>query len=172
MRNKTQTIFNFFNAVIFPGLVFVVLSCKNVHGQKTDKTEIINNPIFPQGEKITNQNFTGIAYLKMLIEADNVNPTAVGNVTFEPGARTKWHLHPGGQILLVIDGIGYYQEKGQSKKILRKGDVVKCPPNTPHWHGASAESRFVQVAVTNNHLGATVWLEEVTDEVYKAVVNQ
>jgi quercetin dioxygenase-like cupin family protein len=172
MKNKTVSIDKLFKAAIFPGLVLVVLSCKNVQGQKTEKMEVINNQIFPQGEKITNQNFTGTAYLKMLIEADNVNPTAVGNVTFEAGARTKWHLHPGGQILLVTDGIGYYQEKGQSKKILHKGDVVKCLPNTPHWHGASSDSRFVQVAVTNNHLGATVWLEEVTDEVYLAAVNQ
>lgn len=125
------------------------------------------NTVFPKGEKITNNNFKGTAFLKMLIEADTINPTAVGNVSFEPRARTKWHIHPGGQILLVIDGVGYYQEKGQTKKILRKGDVVKCPPNLPHWHGASPDTAFVQVAVTNNHLGATVWLEEVTEKEYK-----
>lgn len=122
--------------------------------------------IFPKGEIITNDNFTGNAYLQMLIAADSLNSTAVGNVTFEPGARTKWHLHPGGQILLVIDGVGYYQEKGQPKKILRKGDAVKCPPNVPHWHGASPDTTFVQVAVTNNDKGTTVWLEEVTNAVY------
>ena len=122
--------------------------------------------IFPKGEKITNDNFTGTAYLQPLIAADSLNPTAIGNVSFEPGARTKWHLHPGGQILLVTDGVGYYQEKGQAKKILRKGDVIKCPPNTPHWHGASADTAFVQVAITNNSKGATAWLEAVTDEVY------
>jgi alkylhydroperoxidase/carboxymuconolactone decarboxylase family protein YurZ/quercetin dioxygenase-like cupin family protein len=136
--------------------------------KKADNAVVNGNSIFPQGEKITNDNFKGTAYLKMMIEADPVNPTAVGNVTFEPGARTKWHLHPGGQILLVTDGVGYYQEKGQSKKNLQKGDVIKCPPNTPHWHGASANNRFVQVAVTNNHLGATIWLEPVTDEEYNA----
>ena len=146
------------------------MSCTDSQNQESGKSEVNINLLFPQGEKITNNNFTGTAYLKMLIEADSINPTAVGNVTFEPGARTKWHLHPGGQILLVTDGVGYYQEKGQSKKILRKGDVIKCPPNTPHWHGASADTAFVQVAVTNNHLGATVWMEAVTDEVYLAAV--
>jgi len=123
--------------------------------------------VFPRGEKITNNNFTGTAYLKMLMEADSVNPTSVGNVSFEPGARTKWHQHPGGQILLVIDGLGYYQEKGQAKKVLKRGDVVKCPANVPHWHGASPDSPFVQVAVTNRHWGETVWLQDVTDEEYK-----
>lgn len=125
--------------------------------------------IFPRGEKITNDNFTGTTYLQMLVAADSLNATAVGNVTFEPGARTKWHLHPGGQILLVTDGVGYYQEKGQLKKVLRKGDVIKCPPNVPHWHGASADSAFVQVAITGREKGETIWLETVTDEEYNGV---
>ncbi len=131
-----------------------------------DNRQSVTQNIFPKGAKITNDNFKGTAYLKMLIDADSLNPTSVGNVTFEAGARTKWHLHPGGQILLVIDGVGYYQEKGQPKKILRKGDVIKCPTNMPHWHGASADTSFVQVAITNRHLGETVWLQEVTDEEY------
>lgn len=123
-------------------------------------------PIFPKGDRIANNNFKGTAYLKMLMDADSINPTSVGNVTFEPGARTKWHQHPDGQILLVMDGVGYYQEKGQAKKILKRGDVIKCPANTPHWHGASADNHFVQVAVTNRHLGETIWLQDVTEEEY------
>src|SRR5689334_2925048 len=105
--------------------------------------------VFPKGEKITNKNFKGTAYLKMLMDADSINPTSIGNVTVEPGARTKWHQHPGGQILLVMDGVGYYQEKGQAKKILRRGDVIKCAANVQHCHGAGAASPVVQVAVTN-----------------------
>jgi quercetin dioxygenase-like cupin family protein len=123
--------------------------------------------IFPKGNKIKSANFKGTAYLQPLMEADSLNPTSVGNVTFEAGAHTRWHKHPGGQILLVTDGVGYYQEQGQPKRIIRKGDVVKCPPNVPHWHGASADTAFVQVAITNRHLGETVWLHEVTEEEYK-----
>lgn len=121
---------------------------------------------FPTGEKIINDNFVGTVYLKMLVEADSLNHTSVGNVTFEPGARSNWHLHPTGQILLAIDGVGYYQEKGKLKQILRKGDVVKCPPNTPHWHGASSDIPFIQVAITGRENGPTVWLGQVTDEEY------
>jgi quercetin dioxygenase-like cupin family protein len=62
--------------------------------------------------------------------------------------------------------VGYYQEKGEAKRILRKGDLIKCPPNVHHWHGASPDSYFVQVAVTNNDKGNAVWLEKVTDEEY------
>ncbi len=123
-------------------------------------------PIFAKGEKITNDNFTGTAWLNNLVYADSVNQNAVGCVTLEPGARTKWHIHPAGQIILALDGIGYYQEKGSPKVIVKKGDVVKCPADIPHWHGASADTEFVQVAITGREKGETVWLEEVTDEEY------
>src|SRR4051794_5468429 len=108
-------------------MIFIttLTATENLNAQtiKNDSEEA--DTIFSRGEKITNDNFTGTAYLKMLMTHDKKNPTAIGNVTFEPGARTKWHLHPAGQIILVTDGIGYYQEKGQPKKILRKGDVIK-----------------------------------------------
>ena len=128
--------------------------------------DLVQKSDFPTGEKITNNNFTGNAWLQPLINADNDNQNSVGNVTFAPGARSKWHLHPAGQILLVIDGVGYYQEKGQPKKILRKGDAIKCPPNVPHWHGASANESFTQLAITGREKGETIWLEPVTDEEY------
>jgi quercetin dioxygenase-like cupin family protein len=152
-------------------LQYILLPCLIVLASCNNKSEVNNSNnelVFPKGEKITNDNFTGTAYLQTLIAADSLNPTAVGNVTFEPGARSKWHSHPAGQILLVVDGVGYYQEKGQPKKILRKGDAVKCPPNVPHWHGASADTAFVQIAITGREKGETVWLEAVTDSVYNS----
>ncbi|WP_276371863.1 cupin domain-containing protein [Chryseolinea sp. H1M3-3] len=151
---------NILTLVFFCTVIFS--SCAQQRGNKRSDA----NTIFPKGNKINNDNFKGTAYLKTLMEADSLNPTSVGNVTFEAGARTKWHKHPGGQILLVTDGVGYYQEQGQAKKILRKGDVIKCPSNVPHWHGASVNTAFVQVAITNRHLGETVWLHEVTEEEY------
>jgi quercetin dioxygenase-like cupin family protein len=145
--------------------IFLLTSVGSSYAQqKQNHKQSVTSSTFPKGNKITSDNFMGTAYLKMLIDADSLNPTTVGNVTFEPGARTKWHMHPGGQILLVIEGVGYYQEKGHAKNVLRKGDVIKCPPNQAHWHGASADTTFVQVAITNSHLGETVWLNEVTDE--------
>jgi len=122
--------------------------------------------IFPRGEKITNDNFIGNAWLLQMITPDNLNSTQVGNVTFEQGARTNWHMHPGGQILLITGGTGYYQEKGSPKRTIKKGEVVKCPPGVPHWHGASKDDELIQIAITNTQKGATVWLERVTDETY------
>ncbi len=122
--------------------------------------------IFPKGNKITNGNFTGNAWLYQMIMPDSLNHDQVGTVTFDPGARSNWHIHPGGQILLIISGTAYYQEKGSAKRTLKKGDVVKCPPNIPHWHGASKDEQLIQVAITNTRNGAVVWLQKVTDDEY------
>lgn len=138
----------------------MLLSCN------TASRRVTGFNIFPKGEKITNGNFVGNAWLQQLITSDSVNTLQVGSVTFDPGARTKWHYHPGGQILLAIEGMGYYQEKGQPKKILHKGDVIKCSPNILHWHGASKDTAFVQIAITNNKNGPTIWLDPVSDSVY------
>ncbi|GGF43282.1 MULTISPECIES: cupin domain-containing protein [Echinicola] len=142
-----------------------ILACKN---EDSTISEIQQSLVFPKGQKIKNSNFTGTAYLEMLVDADSINQNSVGSVTFEPGARTNWHSHPNGQIILAIDGEGYYQEKGSPKRILRKGETVKCPANTPHWHGASAESQFIQVAITSRRSGPTEWLDQVSDREYNA----
>ena len=128
------------------------------------KTE--NELLYPRGSKITNNNFIGNAYLTGLVRADSINTTAIGSVYFEPGARSNWHRHPAGQIIMVTSGVGYYQEEDNAKRILKRGDVVKCPPNIPHWHGASKDREFVQVAITGRQLGPTEWLRPVTEEEY------
>lgn len=150
---------------ILPLAAIIFVACND--NQKMEETIKEREFVFPQCDKITNANFTGTAYLQNLITADSLNSIGVGNVTFEPGARSKWHKHPAGQILLAIDGVGYYQEKGKPKQILRKGDAIKCPPNLEHWHGASADTAFVQVAITGREKGETVWLNEVTNKEYQ-----
>lgn len=150
--------------LICTAVLFLTMGCQ----EKPDGIHAKKETIFSKGERIANDNFTGTVWLNNLIAADSINRNAVGSVTFEPGARTKWHSHPAGQIILALDGIGYYQEKGGSKVILKKGDVVKCPPDIPHWHGAGANTAFVQVAITGREKGETAWLHEVTDEVYHA----
>ena len=88
-------------------------------------------------------------------------------MTFEPGCRNNWHKHPGGQILLVTGGRGYYQEEGKPAQELKPGDVVQIPSNVKHWHGAAHDSWFVHLSVeTNSQAGPAEWLEPVTDEEY------
>ena len=149
--------------LLFLAICFGSCGDRQQVGTTSGKEEAL---IFPRGEKIANSNFVGTAWLTSLVAADSINQTAVGSVTFEPGARTNWHSHPGGQIILALEGEGYYQEKGSPKVVLRKGGVAKCPANVPHWHGASADQKFIQIAITGREKGETVWLQPVTDEEY------
>lgn len=128
----------------------------------------LNQP-FAKGEiNPYNKFFTGITHLNMLVTRDNVFNSSIGNVTFDKGARTNWHKHSGGQILLVTAGEGRYQEKGKEIQILRAGDVVKIPPNVEHWHGAAPDSEFAHISIEPNIPdNETIWLEPVTDEQYK-----
>lgn len=126
--------------------------------------------IFPKGEKAPVEYFTGTAWIKLVLPNDPVLHTQIGNVVFEKGARNNWHTHPGGQILIVTDGVGYYQEKGKSIQIIRKGDVINIAPDVVHWHGAASDSEMTHLAVNSNtQKGVVVWLEKVTDEEYSNI---
>ena len=112
--------------------------------------------------------FTGTTHLQMLVTKDDTWNSSIGNVTFDAGARTNWHKHSGGQILLVTAGEGRYQEKGKEIQILKKGDVVKIPPNVEHWHGAAPDSDFAHISIEPNlPNNRTTWLDSVTDKEYK-----
>ncbi len=125
--------------------------------------------VFAQGEPNPySKFFTGTTYLTMLSGAGDEWNAPIGNVTFEPGARTHWHKHAGGQILLVLTGEGRYQQRAEPVQILRKGDVVRIKPGVEHWHGAAPDSWFVHISVeTNPQKGPATWLEPVTDEEYR-----
>lgn len=126
------------------------------------------NFIFPKGEVGPPEHFSGKAWNIGIVANDSVYNTVVGNVYFEPGARSNWHKHPAGQILVITDGVGYHQIKGQPKQLLKKGDVVQCPPDVEHWHGASPESGMLQMYILpKTQKGIVTWLQKVTDEEYR-----
>ncbi len=140
-------------------LVLTILAC-SVSSRKTE-------PVFAKGNKVTNNNFTGSAWVQMFVNSDSIYNASIGNVTFEPGARTNWHKHPGGQILLVTEGKGYYQEKGKQAQLIQKGDVVKIPPDAEHWHGADPKIGLTHIAISPNlQKGSVIWLKPVTDQEY------
>lgn len=153
-----------FILLLMLALVFLA-SCQEQTSSATNGNEV--QAIFPQGEKGSAEYFIGNAYNYGLVPADSTFTTLVGNVYFEPGARSNWHTHPAGQILIITDGVGYYQEEGSPKRIMRKGDVLKCPPDVRHWHGASPDTGLQQMyIVPNTEKGIVNWMEAVTDEEY------
>lgn len=126
--------------------------------------------IFPKGQKAPREMMAGNVWLYEMVQPDSTYNYHVASVTFEPGARTNWHVHPAGQVLLVTEGAGYYQEKGKPVRMIRKGEVVKCAPGLEHWHGASPESGLTHIGITNNtEKGRVVWLKPVTDKEYTSL---
>ncbi len=116
------------------------------------------------------QCFTGRSYLNPL--TDPTKTQSVANVTFEPGCRNHWHIHHaeegGGQILLVTDGRGWYQEWGKEAQELCAGDCVAIPANVKHWHGAAKDSWMSHVAFEASGTNmSTEWCEPVSEEAYR-----
>lgn len=118
------------------------------------------------------QYFIGQSYLKALTDPDDYLP--IHNVTFEPGCRNNWHIHHaskgGGQVLVCVEGEGWYQEEGKPAQRLHPGDIVEIPANVKHWHGAAADCWFSHLAFEFPGEGASnKWLEPVDDEAYGAL---
>lgn len=108
--------------------------------------------------------FTGAVFPYLTMAA--TDGVTINTVNFTPCARTYWHHHERGQILIVLAGRGLIQADGGPVRILHAGDAVWAPPGERHWHGGSADSFMTHVAIS---LGATVWAEEVSDETFRAV---
>lgn len=141
-------------------------------------TALISTGVFAEGMEISKNGtrdtfigpadkFTGDVYVEMVFP--NKEPFAVtsGKVTFLPGARSNWHTHPAGQMLVVTDGKGWVQEEGKEKLVMEPGDVVWCPPGVKHWHGATDKTAVSHYAIQQMEGGTNVtWMEAVTDEQY------
>jgi quercetin dioxygenase-like cupin family protein len=150
---------------VFALVTLFSISCEAQVKKQSASSE--TKAIFPKGELGPAQNFTGKAWNYGLVSNDTIYNTLVGNVYFEPGARSNWHIHPAGQILIITDGVGYHQIKGKPRQTIRKGDVIKCPLNVAHWHGASPNTALHQMyIIPNTGKGVVQWLQPVTDEEY------
>ena len=147
-----------------PGLLtgaFLVCAAFSAKAQTTP------NAIFPKGNKAASAHVNGDAWANQLVAADTTFNVQVLNATFTAKARTRWLIHPGGQIILVTAGSGYYQEKGKHVQMLHKGDVVKCTPGVRHWLGAVPDKDLYTINITTNpQKGNLILLNEVTDSEY------
>jgi len=125
--------------------------------------------LFPKGELSTVKNHTGNIWLNELNVGDSAFDPSIAVATYGAGAKLNWHSHPGGQVLLITKGTGYYQERGKPIRIVHKGDVIKCLSGVEHWHVASRRGGFAYIAVTPTQKGKTIWLEPVSDTDYNRV---
>lgn len=110
------------------------------------------------------QNFTGAVRVDSAFRAPAPGRSSGGVVSFAPGARTAWHVHPLGQTLIVTEGAGRVQQWQGPVEEIRPGDVIWIPAGVKHWHGASPTQAMRHVAITESLDGtSTVWMEKVGD---------
>lgn len=167
-------------AIVIVSTLLMMTACQttqneNQNNQKTENvmnTEVPNISSFPVGEPNTGyaQYFSGKSWLAPLTSNKDLN-APLSNVTFEPGCRNNWHSHTGGQILIAVGGVGYFQERGKAAIQMKPGDVIEIGPNVEHWHGAAPDSWFSHLAIAcNPQTNTNNWLEPVSDEDYAVAV--
>jgi len=159
---------------IFGAIVLSVCMLPSVAQGQTPKDEGAIR-IMRSGSQASRQgsaeNFTGSVHVDPLFQPNGPARASGSLVTFEPGARTAWHTHPLGQILIVTAGTGRVQRWGDPVDEIRKGDVVWIPPGQKHWHGAAANSSMAHIGIVEQLDGKSVeWMEKVSDVQYSEPV--
>lgn len=123
-----------------------------------------------EGIKAPNTHHLGEAWLNFLVEADSTFNQNITMATFSANSTLDWHKHKTPQVLIVVDGKGYYQERDKEPIILKKGDVITCEKDTEHWHTASAEASVSYIAIYGNE--PTEWTEKLTREYYEKIAKE
>jgi quercetin dioxygenase-like cupin family protein len=123
-----------------------------------------------KGVKAPNTHHIGEAWLNFLLKADNHFDQNITQATFSPNSTLDWHKHATPQVIIVLDGVGYYQERDKEPVVMKKGDVIKCEKDTEHWHTSSADNGVSYIAIYGKE--PTIWTEKLTREYYDSVAEK
>ena len=124
-----------------------------------------------EGVKAPNTHYIGEAWLNPILHADADLDYNITKATFRANSTLDWHKHPTPQVLIIVEGEGYYQERGKAPIILKTGDVIKCEKEVEHWHTATKESNVTYLAIYGG-TEPTVWTEVLTQEYYDQVAEK
>lgn len=147
-------------------VLFMVPAC--IFAQQNDY-EI--SSYMTKGSKAPNTHYIGEAWLNGILGADDDTDFNITKATFKANSTLDWHKHSSSQVLIYIDGEGYYQERGKDPVILKKGDVIKCGKDIEHWHSSTKESDVTYLAIYGGEQ-PTTWTEVVTKEYYDSVAKK
>lgn len=149
-------------------IFLILLSPLNLLSQEQDYqlnsfTTMDLNP----SKKAPNTHYIGSAWLKSLVRADQDFEYNLTLATFAADSTLDWHKHSTGQVLIIVEGEGYYQERGKEVVILKKGTVVKCNQNVEHWHSSTPNQLVSYIAIYG--ASETVWTEKLSKETYDKI---
>lgn len=136
--------------------------------QKSDYT---TSSYLVEGTKAPNTHYIGEAWLNTLVQADADFNLNITKATFRANSTLDWHKHATPQVLIIVEGEAYYQERGKEPVILKKGEVVKCNKDTEHWHTATKGQSVTYLALYGG-TQPTTWTEKLTQEYYDSVAEK
>jgi len=124
-----------------------------------------------EGFLAPNTHYLGEAWLHFAMPQDSMTGYGITKAEFKANSTLNWHKHGSVQVLVIVDGVGYYQERGKEPVIMKEGDIIKCQPGTEHWHSSSKEHDVTYLAIYGGGT-PTEWTEELTREAYDAVAEK
>ncbi|TVZ59791.1 quercetin dioxygenase-like cupin family protein [Flavobacteriaceae bacterium MAR_2010_105] len=124
-----------------------------------------------EGMKAPNTHYIGEAWLNSLLQADDQINYNITKATFRANSTLDWHKHTSSQVLIVVEGIGYYQERGKEPILIKVGDVIKCDKDIEHWHSSSKEHDVTYLALYGGEQ-PTIWTEVLTQDYYDSVAEK
>lgn len=148
-------------------LLFVISSFAGIAQEKGYAVTSYNE----EGFKAPNTHYIGEAWLNFLIQNDDSLGYNITKATFKAKSTLDWHKHASPQVLIVVDGEGYYQERGKDAVRMKAGDVIKCDKETEHWHASSKESDVTYLPIYGG-TSPTTWTEVLNQEYYDGVAEQ
>lgn len=162
----------------FKAIFLILFSvCCIAYSQNSKEREMKTQEVIKAGSfggfKGDSKIFSGEVSVKMLFKSGDYRNYSGAEVTFSPRARSAWHTHPAGQTLIVTQGIIYTGTKEGIVQIAKADDVVLCPSDVEHWHGAGLTQEGVHIALTHEKDGENVtWLELLSDEEYESYIKE
>ena len=123
------------------------------------------------GAKAPNTHYIGEAWLNAIIHDDADLGYNITKATFRANSTLDWHKHGSVQILVIVDGQAYYQERGKEPVILKEGDVIKCKKDIEHWHSSTKDNDVTYLAFYGGEQ-PTIWTEVLTQEYYDKVAEK
>lgn len=146
-------------------IVFLLAAPLSVLAQQN---EYVVSSYLTEGVKAPNTHYIGEAWLNGVLSADSEIPYNITKANFKANSTLDWHKHSTPQVLIYVQGEGYYQERGKAPVILKAGDVIKCDKDVEHWHSSTRDSDVTYLALYGG-AQPTTWTEVVTQEYYDSV---
>lgn len=147
---------------------FLITASLSVSAQNSD---YVVSSYLTEGSKAPNTHYIGEAWLNPVLHAEGDLTYNITKATFKANSTLDWHKHGSVQVLIIVDGECYYQERGKEPVVLKQGDVIKCEKDTEHWHSSSKESDVTYLAIYGGET-PTVWTEVLTQEYYDSVAKK